>query len=287
MLTATPALASLLTSTRVGVSIPVVTITLADGTVLRWARHPSDVVFDGVTWSAHGAAGRPLIGTYRWRTPTGLDETGTCEMRLDCGGSATLGGQLLTRAAERGAFREATLLLERLYTTAPGAAIVGKLFRFFGLITAAQPDSHSVSLSIQSPTARLKATRLPRTMISASCGNALFDVACGVTRATYTTNTTLAAGSTTRVLVVNGSWSSGHWDNGSVAIGSPVTDRRGIRSSTSPGTITLATPLASAPAAGVAVALTLGCDHSTGEKGCARFSNLPRFRGAVHLPRET
>jgi hypothetical protein len=50
--------------------------------------------------------------------------------------------------------------------------------------------------------------------------------------------------------------------------------------------LTLTIPLASAPAAGVAIALTQGCDHTTGLKGCMRFSNLARYRGAPQLPEE-
>lgn len=287
MLAATPALTTFLNSTTQGISIPVLTITFADGTVVRWARSPTDVTFSTVTWAAHGQGGRPLIKSYRFRTPLGFEEIGTCEIVLDCGETAVLGGKRLPLAARDGAFQDATVLLERLYKAQPTDAIVGKLFRFQGRVVQAPTDSHSVTLSVESPAARLKSTVLPKTILSPSCGNALYDVACGVSKAANTTSgVTTLAGCTRNVLLVSGGpYVDGRWDLGSAALGSPVTDRVGVRTSVG-NQIFLAYPLPAAPAAGVPIALTLGCDHTAGPGGCAKFSNLPRFRAAPHLPRE-
>lgn len=286
MLAATPALTTFLNSTTQGISAPVLTITLADGTVLRWARYPSDVTFNAVTWAAHGQGGRPLFKSYRFRTPLGLEEIGTCEVVLECGESAVLGGKRLPLAARDGIFQDATVLLERLYKAQTTDAWVGKLFRFQGRVVQAPPDSHSVTLSVESPAARLKSTVLPKTILSPSCGNALYDVACGVSRAANTTSVTALAGCTRNVLLVSGGpYADGRWELGSAALGSPVTGRVGVRTSVG-NQILLAYPLPAAPSAGVPIALTLGCDHTAGAGGCAKFANLPRFRAAPHLPRE-
>lgn len=286
-LPATLALETFLNTTTQGVMIPLITITLRDGTVLRWARHQQNVAFDATTWLAHGRGGRPLVMAYRWRAPVGLDEIGTCELELGCGDSAVLGTERLQLAAAKGAFARARLLVEEAYAATPSSAIVGKLAVWGGRIEAAPGDSHSVRLQARSVVADLKATQLPKTLVTATCGNALYDIACGVSRAAHTASRTVAAGSTKNVVKISGADADKEWDGGTLTVvtGTLAGEKRGIREFTA-GAAVLAHPLPAALAVDVAVTVTRGCDRTTGPGGCVKFDNLVRFRAMPHLPKE-
>jgi hypothetical protein len=279
MLTATPELTTWLNATTQGVSIPVFTITLANGTVLRWARNPTDVSFGGTTWLAHSRSGRPQIMSYHWRSPVGLEEIGTCEVVLGCGGEAVIGSEGLQLAAARGVFKNARLLVERVYADTPVAAPVGKLFRWSGKVQSSPGDSHSVTLTAESVASVLRASVWPRTLVSPTCGNALYDTACGVTR--VASSRTVQAGSTKASVLLSGGDADGYWTGGVLTFGS---EKRSIRSFVS-GAAALAYPLPTVPTGTVTV--TRGCDRTMGPGGCAKFSNQARFRGMPSLPRET
>jgi hypothetical protein len=286
MLAATAEHVAFLNSTTAAVSIPLFTITLRDKTtVYRWARYHENVVIGGVTWLAHNKSGRPLIMAQRFRATTGLEEIGECTVELGCDVSTVLGSEPFASAVRRGALEGATLLFERADRATPAAVVAGKRFRFSGKIVQAPVTSHGVTLSVQSKAAELQNTELPKAPVSKECSNAFGDEACGYTRAP--TAATVGSGSTKTTIVLTGSWADGHWDLGTLDVtsGALIGESSGVRASVG-GTIELTTPLSSAPIAGVTVALRVGCDHTPGEKGCARFSNLPRFRAMPTLPKE-
>ena len=288
MIGATAELIAWLNSTTQGVSIPVITITLRSGTVLRWARNSADVTFGGTTWLAHGRSGRPLITSYRWRSPVGLEEIGTAEVVLGLDTSTVIGSERLALAAAKGVFKDARLLIERVYADTRVATPVGKLFRWSGKIQAAPGDSHIVRLTAESAVASLRAAVLPKTLISPTCQNALYDAACGVSRASNTLTRTVAAGGTKTTVPLTVSDASGSWAGGvlTVTSGALNGEKRPIRSSGS-SAVVLGYPLPAALAAGVTVTVTRGCDRTTGAGGCSKFSNLARWRGVASLPQET
>lgn len=287
MISTTPEVDAILDGTTQGVMIPVLTITLRSGTVLRWALNKASVAFGGVTWLAHGQGGRPVILSYRWRTPVGLEEIGTCELVLGCNDTTMLGSERFQLAAAKGALKGAKLLVEEAYAAAPGGALVGKIFAWSGKIQSAPGDSHTVTVAAASPVADLKDIVLPRTLVSSACGNALYDTACGISRAAHTFTREVAAGATKTAVPLTVAGTDGEWDGGTLTFvtGALAGQSRGIRSHVG-GVVVPAYPLPAAPVAGVSVTVTRGCDRTPGAGGCQKFANLARFRGMPHLPKE-
>lgn len=118
-----------------------------------------------------------------------------------------------------------------------------------------------------------------------NCPLVLYGAACGVNRQAYRLAT--FAG------VINGTSLTapgisdkpdGYWNGGYIeyAIETGVLERRGIRGHTS-GTIDL-TGRPAHLAAGMAVSIFPGCDHTTGANGCEKFSNLPNYGGFPNFP---
>lgn len=293
MLSVTTQLLTFLNGNTQGESIPAITLTLTDGNVYRWCMYQTATSFGGTTWNAHGQGGYPLIIAYRARTVMGLDEIATLDLEVGCGGSTTLvraGCPTIPwqKAAADGVFDGATLLLERLYRALPTDAVVGKLYRFQGIVRQAPPNSHGIAFSVESPVARLQQVQLPKTLISASCVNALFDGACGLSKAPWQVDSTVVAAQSNRTTITANhvAWPDDYWNLGYIVIGSgSAAVRRGIRESRV-SQVTLTNPLPAVPADGTPIKLTVGCDHTVGPAGCGRFSNWTRFRGQPNLPKE-
>lgn len=132
--------------------------------------------------------------------------------------------------------------------------------------------------------------KFPRFLMQQGCNVTLFSTACGVVKATYQVNGTLASSIGTTLTVTCGSTqAANYYARGEVWVGSGSTLERRLILSSDPGSgtqvLTVDRPLAVNGAGGMGVQFWPGCDgqYST----CSsKYNNKLRFRGHPFMPRD-
>lgn len=257
-----------------------VTITLADASVLRWTGADTDLTEGGRTFSAQG----PLIKRTGTRVARGL-EVDTMTLTLMAGETTQILGIPLPLAAHNGAFDGATVMLERAFMPTWGDTSPGTLVMFEGSVAGVDPTPTDVKLVAKSELEKLNIP-LPRNLFMPKCNHALFSAGCGVVKGTYlVTGTATGTPTTTSIPSARGEAASYFQLGVLVMTSGPAAGSRRAVKAFSGGTFTLDIPLPVAPVAGNTFTVVPGCDHSTGANGCTKFANLNRFRGFPFVPR--
>lgn len=280
MKTASDQLIALLNSGSPFYMADLYTIALADGTILRWTSADTDLVSGGNTFSSKGA----LVKRTGTRCVRGL-EVDTLTLTLMAGETTQILGIALPLAAHNGAFDFATVKLERAFMPTPGDTSPGTLVMFDGNVAAVDPTPTDAKLTVKSELEKLNIP-MPRNLFMPKCNHALYGAGCGVSKATYQVAGTVGAGATSTTIPSALAQATDYFQLGVIVFTSgPAAGSRRAVKAFSGGTFTLDIPLPAVPAAGNTFTVIPGCDHSTGAQGCAKFSNLNRFRGFPFVPR--
>lgn len=247
---------------------------LRDGTALRWTDGASDLL-------EYSAAG-PTIKRGSIRSTAGA-EVNTLEMTLGVGEGTALFGVPMQLAAAQGVFDGAKVRVNRLFMPTWGDDSLGLLPLFTGWVSEVKPSSTEIKITVRDGKERLN-RKEPHNLYQPSCGYSLYDAGCGVTKNTVAA--VVQAGSTVNSIVVNRSDATDYWKLGSIRFTSGMCTgiARNILAS-SGGTLSLDVNLPVAPTQNTTVELLTGCDKSPGANGCARYNNLPRFRGFPFVPK--
>lgn len=198
-----------------------------------------------------------------------------------------LGGVTWQTAAQQGVLDGARVSVDKLVMSYPGDTSLGTVNLFTGRIADVEGDRASVRLTCKSDVELLD-TPFPINVYQPTCSHTLFDGGCTLSRAAFTTNTTVGASSTAQRLNNTGLVAAtGYYDLGTVAMTSGVLrgQQRPIKAYTlgSPNTIVLMRPFPVAPAAGDTMAVAPGCDKL--QTTCTnKFANLAHFRGEPFIP---
>lgn len=146
------------------------------------------------------------------------------------------------------------------------------------------PEENSATIAHAPTYASLQRNGLRR-KYQANCPLVLYGYGCSVNREAYRLTTTAGA-LDGLALTANGigGHPDGYWNGGYIEYTPEggMLERRGIRGHAG-GTVYLST-LPLGLAAGMAVSLFPGCDHTTGPNGCQKFDNLPNYGGFPHFP---
>lgn len=282
MKSADPALVTLLSTAREFWMADCYTITLVDGTVVRYTSADIDVTVDGYTFSHNG----PLISRSRTRVALG-----TAVDQLDLTLAATtadlLGGLPWLQAITNGALDGATVLLKRAIAASPADALAGNIagtvHQFEGRMSDTTTDSLESRAVVRSFLELLN-TQLPHNLYQPPCGNSLFNTGCGVSRAAFAAFSAVASGSTRQVLNCALANAAGYFDIGEVVMTSGQNQGviRTVKTYT-PGVVALAYPLPKSVAEGDSFTIYPGCDRRM--TTCAdKFGNKPRFRATPFVP---
>lgn len=278
MKSADPALVTLLSTAHEFWIADLYTITLVDGTVLRYTSADVDVVTGGRTFSKSG----PLIQRSRTRIAIGT-AVDSLDLTLSAQSDTLLSGLPWLHAISNGALDGATVDLERAFASAPGAAIAGTVLLFSGRVSDTTTDSLNARVIVRSHMELLN-TPLPRNLYQPPCGFSLYDTGCGVNRASYAVNSSVASGSTRQVINCALAQASGYFNIGELVFtsGANLGVRRTVKNYT-PGVVTLAYPLPKAVAVGNTFTIYPGCDKRL--TTCdTKFANKARFRGTPFVP---
>lgn len=255
--------------------VELLTLTLHDSTVFRWACSDVPIQFGGMTWSVG-----PIVERGDVAISVGLN-VDTCDVTLYCDESITVGGVPLLRAAHRGVLDGAWLKIEKGFTDAPQNPIAGLVHIFEGRIGGVSINSASVAFEVRSFTEVLD-TMVPLDVYQATCLNDLYGPKCGVPKASNGLTLSVQAGSTSKIIKC-GVPGGGAYELGELVFNSGENTgvRRAVKVHNS-GELQLSFPLLKAPAVGDTFTVYKGCDKR--KATCeGRFANTA-FRGYPHVP---
>ncbi|HTZ79056.1 MAG TPA: DUF2163 domain-containing protein [Stellaceae bacterium] len=275
------------------------TFTLVEGAVLRWTSFDVDVAANGNTFSS-GARGGPFFdrkdnkAKAHWKLGVEVD---TLSFDVVPGG-ATVNGLPFLEACRLGAFDGAELQLERAFlpplapgTPLPLQASAGTVILFVGRVAEVDLGRSLATFSINSHLELLN-LQLPRNLFQSGCVNALYDDACGVSRAPYQVSASVTSWQPDAGVIATGYHGAPNdwFDQGSITFTSGPNQgfARTVKASGTDGAsftnITTTQPFPFAPNVGDAFLLLPGCDKSLGPGGCPKFNNVARFKGFPFVP---
>lgn len=268
--------ANLLNTSSRAFMVELVTLTLADNTVIRWSCADYAVTYGGNTWSIG-----PVIDRGGVKASIGIS-VDTVDVTLYAGNDVTIAGVPVLQAARRGALDGAWMKIEKGFTDDPVNPIKGLVHLFEGRIGGVEINSASVKFELRSFTELLD-TMVPVEVVQATCLHTLYSAGCGVVKASNALNLTVGAGSTDTVLLC-GAGGAGIYDLGELVFTSGVNAgvRRAVKAHTS-GQLVLSFPLLDAPTVGDSFTVYKGCDKQ--KTTCAsKFANLSRFKAFPFVP---
>lgn len=265
-----------------------VTVTPVSGSSIYLTSADIDIS-DGTNTFTHGVYGYKRSNT-RIQLGLNVDEMDITLWDL---GTNLINGHSLYESCLNGYFDNAQVKVERLFNYASGYSANYKVWMFQGNVSDSNPTRNAIHLKIKSELEKLNLPT-PRNIYQPTCINTLYDVTCGVTKATFTKTgavTTLGTNVKTSFNATLSSYpaTNGYYDLGVVTFTSGANNgvSRAIKSHTgtsNPVTINLSTPTPYAIAASDAFSIVPGCDKIY-SSGCTKFANTSRFRGFDFIPR--
>ena len=261
------------------------TITLADGTTIRFTNAQYSVVVPQSGAPALVfAAGDILIDGLKLKQTCGVDID---EQEIDIAfkPTSTIAGLPWPVAVREGRFDGATIERARAVLTNPGGAVIGGalVVMFHGLVATVDNIGRlSCRMTIKSMLNKL-AIDMPQEIWQPGCLNTVYDAKCTLSKAANSASGTVGASPTLTIIPWSGS-TQDSYSQGIVTFqgGANVGVSRTVRQST-PSGLTLQRPLDYPPAVGDSFVVYKGCDKTTAT--CAgRFNNLANFRGYPFVP---
>lgn len=254
------------------------TITLTNGTVLRWTSADEPLTVGGSTF----AVGPPLErGNVSWKLGLQVDQL---KLTIHDDESTTINGAHLVVAAWQNLLDFAQVRLDRFVSDTWTNTAVGSVEYFTGIVGDVSVHGKTIEVTVESELAQLKAT-FPRTYVLPSCANTLYDGVCGLVEANFTQAGTVGASPTATSFTLSGiTEADGYYALGKIKFtsGANAGQVRAVKSYVG-GVVTLMYPLYAIPTAGDTVDAIAGCDKLRAT--CSgRFSNLAHFRGFPYVP---
>lgn len=269
------------------------TITLIDGTVLRYTSADQDLGDGTHAWSSNG----PIVERGTVKVTVGLN-VDTLQVKLAPRATDTVNGVAFVAAIAAGMFDGATVQLDTYVraTTAPQSVLNYTFTEFFGRGGAFDLSRSPVTWTVNSELVKLN-VKMPRHTYGPSCRWQLYDGGCGLNPATFTNPATVSSfqAPTARAFWVQ--WGVPQVDHltdqgwfkftsganngvfGTVVTGGSRTNG----AADSLQQITVRKPLPVVPSAGDTLTIRLGCNHTLTD--CTnKFGNQARFGGFPYIP---
>ena len=215
------------------------------------------------------------------------------QMTLDIlpGDGQVLGLPFLQAVRQRVFSGAQVQVLEAVAPNTSGAAwpfvVTGSFILFTGFVAEIDASATLITMKINSAMERLQ-SQWPRNLVAPTCCNVLGDVACGVTLSGYSVTGTVTAGSTSNSILSTLSQAASYFDLGTLKFTSGA--NQGLSMSVrswAPGVASLMQPFPNVPGVGDTFTISQGCDLTDGPGGCAKFNNIPNFRGFPYVPPPT
>ena len=264
--------------------VELLTVTKPSGAIWRYASSVGDVTDGTSSWLGSASVGGLLWRRSALTFKAGI-ELGECTVTVSARAGDAVNNLPVAAALRARIWDDATLLLSRAYFDSVGA-LRGVLPRYQGQLATLRLVDGDTEIALKPPSQTFNRAVPP--VYQAACLNTLFDIGCGVSRASSTGLATVQSGSTA-ALIQTTSYSAppDHLTGGvlSFTSGALAGLMRTIRQqSGSPVALSFFEPFPQAPVAGDNFTLSPGCNRSLGDGGCAKFNNRLRFRGTPFIP---
>jgi uncharacterized phage protein (TIGR02218 family) len=282
MKAASGALISLLQTSKSLIVADLFTFTLRNGIIARYTSQDKDVTFGGNTFLSSAAR----ISRSGIRTAIGMDPQ---ELSIQIAATVNdlINGTPILQSILRGDFFGADVRLETVYMPTWGDTSAGSVIKFIGRVGPFDyVNEVETKFTARSYVELLNAPN-PLHILQPSCYHNLFDVGCGLTRASFQTSSSVTGATTVNQIVTAAlGQATGYFDLGVIQFTSGVLNgwKFAIRQYTNPNTIFPYYPLPQVPANGDTIILVPGCDKL--RTTCsAKFSNLAKYGGADFVPK--
>jgi uncharacterized phage protein (TIGR02218 family) len=286
MKTASTALLNLL-ATRQFYSADLYYFSLIGGGSLYYCGGDSDVVWNGVTWSAGKSSGpyfdrKDNKAKCHWKVGVEVD---TLVFDVLPGTSTVLGEPFLS-AVRQGVFDGAEMTLYRAFMPTYGNTAAGTVVMFVGRVAEIDAGRSLATFSVNSHLELLN-LEMPRNLYQAGCVNTLFDASCALSMASFAVNGTVQLASATEITVASSMGAAGYFALGSITFtsGANAGISRSVKNYGVTPTVTfeLISPFPVIPLAGDTFTAYPGCDKQ--QSTCTvKFRNLANFRGFPYVP---
>lgn len=283
MKTVSAAFLSMLNSNQYLLKCDLYTITLANGTVLRYTDGPQNINYGGHTFLS-GLANNTVPGFKRGtiRLELGL-QAGSIEVDMLYNSGTLLEGMTPGAFANAGGLDFATVQIDKLLTPDFNDTSRGVVNLFTGVVSDLKADGGRVAMTVSGQTIYLQSS-FPRNYVLPQCNHALFDAGCTLLKTNFAVNDAVDSATSTTVTAASLTQASGYFALGSITFTSGAL--KGLTrfvKAFSGGVLTLLYPLPSLPAAGDTFTAYPGCDKL--QNTCStKFDNLPHFRGYPYAP---
>lgn len=256
------------------------TITTVQNDVYRYTNYDFDLIVGGELYRSDG----PIISRDGITLSLGV-EVDNLSVIIDVTDEETFEGLRVVQAFHNGQMDGARFKLERIFmdTNTPTDTSAGTIKLFEGRLIEPEFDRNTISVSVASDLDELN-VQMPRNLYQPSCSNTLFDNACGLNRANYAFETTIATGSTASRILCDINQPQGWFTQGVIEFleGGNKGIKRTIRLHEL-DVLLLTLPLLEDPQVGQRIKVYPGCDKRL-ETCQNRFNNFARFRGAPFIP---
>lgn len=277
------ALLAFLNANRQAIPHDLFTFRMASGAVLRYTSLDAGVTIAGNTWLPG-----PAIKRTRISRKVGL-EVATMNVDLAANETVLAGGVPIVGAFASGAFSGTTVRLDRAFMN-DSAVVQGALGLFFGRIGAVRTELGRAKFEVRSHNELLD-VMVPADVYQPGCRNTLWDLRCGLARATYKSSgaVSVASGPAKNSFGCATFGKAADWFSlGTVTFktGANAGLSRTVRLVSTAGgvdTFQLVSPLPYAVAAGDTFDAYPGCDKTKPTCG-TKFNNLARFRAEPYIP---
>ena len=284
MRAATAGMITLLNTGRQFFVADLYTITLYDGTILRYTSADIDLTVGANTFlSADPNGGAPILKRSRCKWSLGL-QTNTLEVKIIAYLLHTINGIPWMQFIRNGGLDGARIELDRLITDSWADTSRGVLRWFAGNVSDVEVSRTEASLSVKDDLELLN-IKLPKEIYQPGCRFTLFDPGCGLNKNSFALARTVNASSTTtRLLTSSAGQAAGYFDSGYLffTTGPNAGAQRTVRKWDGLG-LDLALPLPYTPVTGNAFTIYPGCDKK--QLTCqVKFNNLIKFGGQPYVP---
>lgn len=256
------------------------TITTVQNDVYRYTNYDFDLIVGGELYRSDG----PIISRDGITLSLGV-EVDNLSVTIDVTDEETFEGLRVVQAFHNGQMDGARFKLERIFMDAntPTDTSAGTIKLFEGRLIEPEFDRNTINVSVASDLDELN-VQMPRNLYQPSCSNTLFDNACGLNRANYAFETTIATGSTASRILCDINQPQGWFTQGVIEFleGGNKGLKRTIRLHEL-DVLLLTLPLLEDPQVGQRINVYPGCDKRL-ETCQNRFNNFSRFRGAPFIP---
>jgi uncharacterized phage protein (TIGR02218 family) len=279
MKTATQSFINFLASASEFVMAELYTITLVDGTVLRYTTFDQNLIVGGQTF----LSGPPNFVRSEVEETLGISKVGTLSLEIYANPTDMVEGVPILQKIARGDFDKAQVTVERLFMD-ENLVQKGSVIRFVGNIGDLDELGRvGAKFTCKSKVEDLNVP-LPRNILQPTCVHTLFDAGCTLSKSSFGKNGIVQAGSTVNKLLTNLTDPDTYYDNGQLVFTSGTNNGHIVAVKKYALTIVnFAVPLPAPPNAGDTFTAYPGCDKT--QTTCtAKFANLANFGGFPYVP---